>query len=216
MTTPAAESAITAPTRDPEQTRLDILQSTMSAITSHGDAGVRVAKVARAAGVTTGAIYSQFGSREGLLAAAHTELMHQMVTQIVRTLGDIVDTSAGNPLVSPAYTEVMRSAFAGPQADNALRWAAAASRAQHQTTLAEQLRPIERAMLDEVTAVIARGQTEGRMRSDLDPRAIAVIVFGGVIGMSVVGRVYDDVPGFIDRTVEAWPYVPQAFGPVTG
>jgi AcrR family transcriptional regulator len=201
--------------RDPEQTRLDILHATMSAIAKKGDAGVRVAKVAKAAGVTTGAIYSRFGSREGLLAAAHTEFMHEMVAEIIGSLGGILDSVEGNPLTSPQYAEVMRGAFMGAQAENALRWAAAASRAQHQPDLAAQLQPIERGMLDGITSIIQRGQTDGWMRPDIDPRAIAVIIFGGVIGMSVMSRVYADVPEFLDNAVEAWPYVPKAFAPVT-
>jgi AcrR family transcriptional regulator len=208
-----AESVPLDAVRDPEQTRLDILHATMSAIAKKGDASVRVAKVARAAGVTTGAIYSHFGSREGLLAAAHTEFMHEMVAGIIESLGGILDSVEGNPLASPQYAEVMRGAFTGAQADNALRWAAAASRAQHQPDLAAQLQPIERGMLDGITSIIQRGQTSGWMRQDLDPRAIAVIIFGGVIGMSVMSRVYSDVPEFIDRAVEAWPYVPRAFEP---
>ena len=209
-----AEDVASATVRDPEQTRLDILHATMAAIEKKGDAGVRVAKVARAAGVTTGAIYSRFGSREGLLAAAHTEFMHEMVADIIASLGGILDSVEGNPLTTPQYAEVMRGAFTGAQADNALRWAAAASRAQHQPDLAAQLQPIERGMIDGITSIIQRGQTDGWMRQDLDPRAIAVIVFGGVIGMSVMSRVYSDVPEFIDRAAEAWPYVPRAFEPV--
>jgi AcrR family transcriptional regulator len=210
-----AQNVASVHVRDPEQTRLDILHATMSAIAKKGDAGVRVAKVARAAGVTTGAIYSRFGSREGLLAAAHTEFMHEMVAQMVASLGGILDSVEGNPLTSPQYAEVMRGAFTGVQGENALRWAAAASRAQHQPDLAAQLKPIERGMLDGITSIIQRGQLDGWMRQDLDPRAIAVIIFGGVIGMSVMSRVYADVPEFLDNAVEAWPYVPRAFEPVS-
>jgi AcrR family transcriptional regulator len=215
MATHDADNGTTAAAeRDPEQTRLDILRATMAAMVKGGDAGVRVAKVARAAGVTTGAIYSRFGSREGLLAAAQTEFMHEMVAQIVSSLGAILDAVEGNPLTSPAYAEVMRAAFTSPQADNALRWAAAAARAQYQPELAAQMLPIERNMLDGVTSIIARGQTEGWIRQDVDPRAVAVIVFGGVIGMSVMTRVYGDIPDFVDNAVAAWPYVPKAFEPV--
>jgi AcrR family transcriptional regulator len=210
-----ADNVIAASARDPEQTRFDILHATMAAIAKKGDAGVRVAKVARAAGVTTGAIYSRFGSREGLLAAAHTEFMHEMVAEIISSLGSILDSVEGNPLTSPQYADVMRGAFTGAQADNALRWAAAASRSQYQPDLAAQLKPIERGMLDGITSIIQRGQTDGWIRQDLDPRAIAVIIFGGVIGMSVMSRVYGDVPEFLDNAVDAWPYVPKAFEPVT-
>lgn len=214
MAPPDAEHVEVPSVRDPEQTRSDILHATMSAIAKKGDASVRVAKVASAAGVTTGAIYSRFGSREGLLAAAHTEFMHEMVADLIGSLGGILDSVEGNPLTSPQYAEVMRGAFTGVQADNALRWAAAASRSQHQPDLAAQLKPIERGMLDGITSIIQRGQVDGWMRPDIDPRAIAVIVFGGVIGMSVMSRVYADVPGFVDHAVEAWPYVPRAFEPV--
>jgi AcrR family transcriptional regulator len=210
-----AEGGLLTSVRDPDQTWLDIVNATMSAITKNGDAGVRGAKVARAAGVTTGAIYSRFGSREGLLAAAHTEFMSIMVAQIVASLGGILNGVEGNPLTSPEYAQLMRGAFIGEQAENALRWATAASRAQHQPDLAAQLLPIERGMLDGITSIIVRGQSEGWMRQDLDPRAIAVIIFGGVIGMSVMTRVYEDVPDFIDWAVEAWPYIPRAFEPVT-
>ena len=216
---PAYGGGVTAPTdqqgtpRDPEQTRAAILRAASEVVWSKGDAAVRVAKVARSAGVTTGAIYGHFGSREGLIAAVHTEFMHDLVGTVVELLGLIVASSNENPLVTDQYLEVIRASITGEQADMALRWAAAGSRSLHEPQLAASLLPIEREMVDGVAGIIELGQRDGWMRTDVDARAVAVVIFGAVIGLSVTTRAYNDVPSFTDEVVRAWPLLPMAFQP---
>jgi AcrR family transcriptional regulator len=200
-----------SPTRDSRQTRQDIIDATKRAIEAKGEMAVRVAKVAREAGVTTGAIYNLFGSREGLLAAAHTDFMRTLVGQLVAQISALLESTIGDPRASDEYRRVLGAAFTGEQADQSLRWAAVAARSQHQPELATQLRSIEREILDSVASIYVGAQKRGWMRSDVDARAIAVISLGGIVGMSVMAPIYGDDPAFMERLLDTWRYVPRSF-----
>lgn len=53
-----------------EQTRRQLLEATMAVLRERGFEGARIADIARAAGVTSGAIYNHFASKADLVAAA--------------------------------------------------------------------------------------------------------------------------------------------------
>ena len=56
--------------RDPAQTREKVIEAASRQFRQHGYAGIGVSGIAKAAGVTTGALYDHFGSKDGAFAAA--------------------------------------------------------------------------------------------------------------------------------------------------
>lgn len=58
-----------------QATRRALLDAGRRLFAEHGYGGVGVGEIAQAAGVTTGAIYHQFGSKEGLFVAVYDELV---------------------------------------------------------------------------------------------------------------------------------------------
>ena len=77
--------------RDPAATKAAILAATLEYLDEVGESGIRVAAVASRAGVTTGAIYGHFNSREGLLAAAQLEYLRGQLS-FIRTDFDAAHT----------------------------------------------------------------------------------------------------------------------------
>lgn len=67
----------------PEETRRLLLQATLEMLSERGVAGIRVSEIAKLAGVSTGAIYSQFDSKADLLAAAVRENAPTVVAEHV-------------------------------------------------------------------------------------------------------------------------------------
>lgn len=66
-----------------EETREQLLAAAMELLGERGVGGVRVSEVAERAGLSTGAIYSQFGSKAELLAAAVAEHSPSIVSERV-------------------------------------------------------------------------------------------------------------------------------------
>ena len=200
--------------RDPGATRTAIINAAIAVITSEGEASLRVAGVARAAGVTTGAIYGQFESRDGLLAAARTEIVRRNVA------ANFEAQSAGaagradvNPLATEEYFEAMAAVFAPAARPLRLQWADAAAKAQNDPALAAAIAPLERQFMDTITTQIDYAIDRGWVRGDLDARAIAVLLYGTTIGICITSRVYDDEPDFVSQLVAAWRYMARAFDP---
>jgi hypothetical protein len=67
--------------------------------------------------------------------------------------------------------------------------------------------------MDAITAQIRYAVERGWVRGDLDPRAIAVLLYGTTIGICITSRVYDDEPEFVSQLVAAWRYMARAFDP---
>jgi AcrR family transcriptional regulator len=72
-----------------QATRESLMGAGLALFSERDYADVSVAELAQAAGVTTGAVYHQFGSKQGLFKAVHTELTR-------RTEARIFGSQAGN------------------------------------------------------------------------------------------------------------------------
>jgi AcrR family transcriptional regulator len=74
------------PTQDERNrtTRSALTSAARSLFAEQGFAGVSVAEIARSAGVTTGALYHQFGSKQELFKAVYSELVNGVAAQVLR------------------------------------------------------------------------------------------------------------------------------------
>jgi len=209
---PPLHPGVETPPRDADQTRRAIIDATQRIISETGTTGVRVARVARAAGVTTGAIYGQFGSREGLLAAAQTEFMRDLMHRTSATVAAFADRPVNTTYHRQAWNAAMRAALTPEVRARLLRWASVAAESQHQESLARDVVPFEREMVENLVAVFVQGQADGWVRADVDARALAVISLGAVMGLNVTTPVFDDITDFDERVLKAWSFIAASFG----
>ncbi|HEY8547659.1 MAG TPA: TetR/AcrR family transcriptional regulator [Acidimicrobiales bacterium] len=63
------------------QTRQDLVEAAVTEFGRHGYQGGRVERIAAAAGVTTGALYAHFGSKEDLFLTVYEEAVHRLVDE---------------------------------------------------------------------------------------------------------------------------------------
>jgi len=83
----------TAHSRDPEQTKKDILAVALDEFATHGFTGARVDRIARDTRTTKGMLYYYFGDKEGLYRA-----ILEQVYPTIRSQEELVDTTTGSPL----------------------------------------------------------------------------------------------------------------------
>ncbi|HIT76386.1 MAG TPA: TetR/AcrR family transcriptional regulator [Candidatus Avipropionibacterium avicola] len=101
MSTRSATAAVTTTPRPrPRRTevRADLLRAAREAFLERGYAGTSVAEIARAAGFTKGAVYSNFGSKEALFAEVCRTEFNTATTDL---LADLVETTRRGQRLSP-------------------------------------------------------------------------------------------------------------------
>jgi AcrR family transcriptional regulator len=73
------------------RTRAALLEAAIDELVRHGPGGARIERIAAAAGCTTGALYTHFGSRDGLILAVYDEVTTRgsaETANLARALGD--------------------------------------------------------------------------------------------------------------------------------
>lgn len=164
-------------------TRERILTETIRALDEGGDRGVRVARVAEAAGVTQGMVTYHFETRDRLLAEAHA-----------RRIGKTINGDLNSALALVANATSMDEFLAGMnQLSGAmLSPERRSSRKKRLSALSYALSDDElfAAMRSEFTVtvryfenVVDTAKLRGFIRSDLDSRAIATMVMGYSFGL---------------------------------
>ncbi len=191
-------------------TRERILEATLQVLDEDGDTGLRLVRVAELAGLTTGAIYGTFESREALIASAHVERLRRWTFDYVRRTSTSSVEHEDDPGVPP-QERVLREILSPAGRSARLAWAASAAKAAFDPELERNLQPTEQEFLNYAVEQIKPMQEAGILRSDIDPRVIAAMRMAVAVGVALTSRVYDDDPEFTDKLIEAWPYVSAAF-----
>ena len=193
-----------------QSTRERIVAATISILEEGCEPGLRLSAVADRAGLSTGAIYAAFSSREALIATANVERIRRWTMDAVGTNTDRSPLDAAPP--TPQIQEsVVRASLSPEGRARRLAWAESAAQAMHDPKLAEVVRATEREFLDYTAGQIEQLQGAHVIRPELDARAIAAIRMAIAVGVAVTARAYDDDPEFTDRLVEAWPILAGAF-----
>lgn len=157
---------------DPEATRASLVDSALTLFGEHGFAATSVQEITAKAGVTKGAFYHHFESKEDLLRLIHDEFVDYQLAAMERILADHSDPVTqieqllGEFLTSAArYRANVTVFYQERRYLTGSRFAAVMEKRDRFDQ-----------MFDDV---IARGMASGVFRNDLDPR----IVGFGLLGM---------------------------------
>ena len=199
--------------RRPDTRPQELLDAALAVFSERGYHNTRIDDVAEAAGVTKGAVYHYFATKEELLLRA-IEHYHD------RAFGEIGDVlrDAGGP-VSARIRLMMRKAFGATSPSGRMTLALILEGARHDVPQAHQqwLRggPIKGWKL--LASLIEEGKATGEFRPDVDSEVAARIVITGLITQLIWQPLASDVPELlldedrlIDSTVELllhglWP-----------
>jgi AcrR family transcriptional regulator len=182
--------------RRPDSRPQELLDAALTVFAERGYHNTRIDDVADAAGVTKGAVYHYFATKEDLLLRA-IESHHD------RTFAEIDDLlrDAGGP-VSARIRLMVRKAFGAGAAGQRVRLALILQGVRHDVPVAHHqwLRggPIKGWRL--LTTLIEEGKQTGEFRSDADAEVAARIIISGIITQLVWQPLKSDIPDLaIDR-----------------
>jgi AcrR family transcriptional regulator len=183
-------------------TRTALIDATIEALDAQGSYEFRVVDVARNAGFTTGALYAEFGSRDGAIAAAH-------LTRLEETLAvapNMIDFARFVYTVDPEDVEAtaeLAGVLVRPEVRNRRLFALEALvAANHNPILQADLVPLMEGAADEVAVYVAASQAAGQTRDELPAIAVASAWLGSAMGLSALAAILTlgDTPDEIARS----------------
>lgn len=176
------------------RSRTRLLDAAAAAFAANGYEGTSINDVTRASGLTKGAFYFHFGSKEELALATFRYKQEQLVALVVAQAGEQPDAlqelaTALRVRVralreDPSFGCVLRlGAELGATAD-----AGSAFASFHELTIGY------------FSDIVRRGQSEGVIRADIDARATGEAVFAAMVGADRVSRLLSGRADLESRT----------------
>jgi len=186
--------------RGSESTRAAIVEAARQLLTERGEAGVKVRSVCQRVGMTTGALYGYFPTREHLISAAYASELTRSIAAFADAFNDAPGGDSGAVDQSEEISQVLS------EHGRALRlaWLAATLRAQYDPALMVVVSAEQRRLMTVLADRVALGQTRGIVDGDLDPLAVAAVTFGSSLGVSAMWPLFADKPDFGQRVADVW------------
>jgi AcrR family transcriptional regulator len=159
------------------RTRLRILDAAAAAFAEHGYDGVSLNEVIRQSGLTKGAFYFHFASRDELALAAFRHKQEQLVQRIA----DAVDEQAP-PLqrLAVVLRERARLLEEDPTLFVVVRLGIELTMRHGAGSAYASFSELPLELFEQI---VREGQARGEIRSDLDPRPTAEMIFAGLLGI---------------------------------
>jgi AcrR family transcriptional regulator len=145
-----------------------------------GYQGTTIDRIARAAGVTKGAVYYHFRDKEELLFEAVKDRVGGFEQQVLEEVGPTRDALAN-------LRQVVDACFFHATVSNHRRFIITLLVEALDTNprLSIEFRNILRRMRAFLAGVVRRGQQRGTLRTEVAPEAAAAVIMGGIIGAEV-------------------------------
>jgi TetR/AcrR family acrAB operon transcriptional repressor len=193
--------------RRTEPGRDGLMATAIDCFARYGYGGTSIDRIARAAGVTKGALYYHFRDKEQLLFAAVQERVSAFEQHVVSTV-----TKLSDPAV--ALHEVARICARNAIADNHRRFILTlmVEALDTNAALSHEFREMLRRFRSFHRYLIRQAQARGIFRRDVDVSAAAEIFVSGILGAEI--QYYQD-PQAIDITKTLDSHVEQFLAWVT-
>lgn len=165
-----------------QRTRAHILEVAARAFAEGGFAGTALNEIIRASGLTKGAFYFHFPSKDALALAVFRSKQEQLLTRLQKEVG-------GRESALLQLATLLRVRAQLFSQDLTLRCvlrlgADLGARAEPGSAYSA----FQDTALALITAVIRRGQDDGSIRSELPPRATAETIFSAIIGLDELSQ----------------------------
>jgi len=167
-------------TRNPDQTRANLLDAAFEELYEHGFQGMRVDDVLERAGLKKGAFYHHFESKQELGYAVLDEVIQRFMS--ARWVEGMA--KAEDPI--PALEDVIDNMVASAPPDKPFCGCPLNNLAQEMAPLDEgfqaRIAQAFEGWIGVVTEAFARGQDHGTIRKGIDPHGVAMFVVAAVEG----------------------------------
>ncbi len=159
-----------------ELTRSRLIDAAIMRFAADG-LGASFDTVAADAGVTKGALYHHFTSKQGLIEAVYREAIQRHAARVVEESSGGDGRARLRGLIDSSF-----ALYSSGTPFYGLLWQlhAAAARRPELSAIAERSQRNQREYLE---AIVRRGQADGSLRPGLDPEALAVVLNSAIVGV---------------------------------
>ncbi len=181
-----------------------IAEAALAVIASHGVKGLSMAAVARRVGLVPSALYRHFKSKEQILDTALDFIGQRLVAGIATVRQQTDDPLEQLHLLLLRHVQAIRENQGIPRvlfSEDAY--------AGHAERRAKVLRLL-RGYLDAVTAIVRQGQTQRRIREDVDPATVALTLLGLIQPGAVLWHMTNGDFDVAAQTEKAWKLLSEA------
>jgi AcrR family transcriptional regulator len=183
---------------DAPDTRTRLLQAAVAVINANGEQAVRVADIARQAGVTEPSLYHFFGSREGLIEAAHIDRYLTGQADIITGFTADVRRCRTREDFLGCVDVLLGAVFSDRRRQARFTRVSVLGSAHSRPSLARTVAAVQRQGNELLAEPFRHAQSQGWIGPDLDCEVLAV----WCIGM-VTGRVFIEIDPEL-ATSPAW------------
>lgn len=170
--------------RQPEG-RQRLLQVAMTHLEQHSAESLRVADVAREAGVALGLIDRHFGGREGLVAAAQQQRIIGATRRDIDGSQAALEGATDFDQLMDGIRQVARSTIDRSRAEVRLSRFAAIATAHGRPDVRDAIGETLSGLVDAMAQLIADGQARGIVQSSRSPRALATFIQAYSLGLTI-------------------------------
>jgi TetR/AcrR family transcriptional regulator, fatty acid metabolism regulator protein len=188
-----AESAKKAPRRPKARVaanrdkRERILAAAVKVFAKHGFYATRVSDIAREAGVADGTIYLYFKNKDDVLISIFDDRIRRLIEVLQREIERCDSTEA-------RLRRIIEIQLGLLEEERDLAEVVTVNLRQSSRMLKQYATPLFMEYLGVIAGVIAQGQREGSVRSDVSPRLAARAMWGGLDGIAVTWALADGDP----------------------
>lgn len=171
------------------EARRDLMDIAIDCFARYGFQATSIDRIAKAAGLTKGALYYHFKDKEALLFAAVTKRLGQFEHRVVTDLAEVPDAAT-------ALREVARVCLDHATKSNHRRLIVTLMVEAIDTNprLAAEFRAMMQRFRAFVQRTVRRGQTAGQFRADIDAGLAAEVYTGAIMGAEI--QYYQDPTQF--------------------
>lgn len=165
-----------------------VLSRAMEAFWTNGYASTSPAQLAEATGIAKGSLYNAFASKRELFDRC-LDLYHRQIAELAKGLLEHPGTT--RECIGAALRFVVDADLAQPRRRGCLIGNTAVELAGHDAGIAQKIRRMQDESTGWFAARIERGQRDGDIAHDLDPRAYAEYLANTLAGLRVMTMTHD-------------------------
>lgn len=187
--TELAESGLATPVfaDAPNGTAVGLLSAAIDVIEDRGETAVRVEEIAGTLGLAVTAVYRYFGSRQGLIDAAHAERVVRSIDADLDRLAAVVDGSRSATQFRAGFERFVLDTVSPGHGAHVFRRVHALGSAYGRPELLTFLGEAQRYAVESASAILGRAQDKGWVRKGADLQVITAwlmaVTFGGVVNL---------------------------------
>lgn len=186
-------------------TAVGLLTSAINVIEDRGETAVRVEDVAGSLGLAVTAVYRYFGSRQGLIDAAHAERVVRATSDQLAALERVVDAALTPEEFRSAFDAFILDSMSPERRSQVFVRVHALGSAYGRPELLAFLGEVHRYGVSSAARILARAQDRGWISESIDLEVVAAwfwaVTFGGVVNLVDPSPV--DHEAFASLTLEA-------------